>query len=395
MLLSFSLIFILGLAFGWLCEKIKLPKLLGMIIVGIILGPYSLNLLDKNLLLISADLRKLALIIVLTRAGLNLDLEELKKVGRPAFLLCFVPALFEIGGCVLLASKILGLTVLESAILGSVTSAVSPAVIVPKMLSLKEKGYGTKKSIPQMIMAGASVDDVFVIVLFTAFTALAKDNTFSVLALFKIPTSIISGLIVGWIIGIALNQYFKKVNIDESIKILIILSISFILVTIENSVSDAFGFSGLLAIMSLSIAINKKNKPLAKNISLKYSTLWIWAEILLFVLVGATVDITYALSLGALPFILLLFILAIRMVGVILCTLKTQLNIKESLFTAISYCPKATVQAAIGSTPLSMGLSCGNTVLCVAVIAILITAPLGAFFIDLSYKKLLEKNNKS
>ena len=391
MLFSLTLIFLLGIVLGSIFNRLKLPQLLGMLLTGIILGPYLLNLLDPKILSISTDLRQIALIIILTRAGLNLDINDLKKVGRPAVLMCFVPATFEILGMIIFAPKFLGLGLLDSAILGTVIAAVSPAVVVPKMLKLMEEGYGTEEGIPQLIMAGASVDDVFVIVLFTSFIGLASNGTFSALNLIKIPTSIFFGISVGFLCAILLIYFFKKVHIRDSMKVIIILNISFLLVTFEHSLTGIIGFSGLLAIMSMGTGIQEKNSILAKRLSSKYSKLWIAAEVILFVLVGATVNIKYALGASIPAILLIMTVVAFRMVGVFLCLLGTSLSYRERLFCMIAYCPKATVQAAIGSIPLSMGLSSGNIILTVAVLSILITAPLGAFAIDFSYKKLLKK----
>ena len=391
MLFSLALIFLLGIVLGSIFNRLKLPQLLGMLLTGIILGPYLLNLLDPKILSISTDLRQIALIIILTRAGLNLDINDLKKVGRPAVLMCFVPATFEILGMIIFAPKFLGLGLLDSAILGTVIAAVSPAVVVPKMLKLMEDGYGTEEGIPQLIMAGASVDDVFVIVLFTSFIGLASNGTFSALNLIKIPTSIFFGISVGFLCAILLIYFFKKVHIRDSMKVIIILNISFLLVTFEHSLTGIIGFSGLLAIMSMGTGIQEKNSILAKRLSSKYSKLWIAAEVMLFVLVGATVNIKYALGASIPAILLIMTVIVFRMVGVFLCLLGTSLSYKERLFCMIAYCPKATVQAAIGSIPLSMGLSSGNIILTVAVLSILITAPLGAFAIDFSYKKLLNR----
>ena len=391
MLFSFALIFLSGIILGSIFNHLKLPQLIGMLLTGIILGPYLLNLLDPKILSISADLRQIALIIILTRAGLNLDINDLKKVGRPAVLMCFVPATFEILGMIIFAPKFLGLGLLDSAILGTVIAAVSPAVIVPKMLKLMEKGYGADRSIPQMIMAGASVDDVFVIVLFTSFIGLASNGTFSVLNLIKIPTSILFGISIGFLCAILLIYLFKKIHIRDSLKVIIILNISFLLVTFEHSLTGIIGFSGLLAIMSIGTGIQAKNTILSKRLSVKYSKLWIAAEVMLFVLVGATVNIKYALSASIPAILLIITVLIFRMIGVFLCLVGTSLSYRERLFCMIAYCPKATVQAAIGSIPLSMGLPSGNIILTVAVLSILITAPLGAFAIDISYKKLLKK----
>lgn len=391
MLTSLALIFLCGLLLGSIFQKIKLPPLLGMIITGIILGPYALNLIDQSVLSISSDLRQIALIIILTRAGLNLDINSLKKVGRPAILMCFVPACFEIIGMVLLAPPLLGISILDALIMGTVVAAVSPAVIVPKMLKLIETGYGKDKSIPQMIMAGASVDDVFVIVLFTSFTGLAQGESFSPISLIQVPISIILGLGLGILIGIILGFFFKKVHMRDSIKVIIILSISFLLVTLENSLKGIVPISGLIAIMSIGISLQKIRSDASKRISTKFSKLWVAAELMLFVLVGATVDIKYAFSAGIMAILLIFGVLVFRMIGVLICLIKTKLNKKERIFCMIAYCPKATVQAAIGYIPLTMGLSCGNIVLTVAVLSILITAPLGAFFIELLYKRLLKK----
>lgn len=391
MLLSVAMILLIGMFMGWLCKKIHLPSLTGMILTGIILGPYVLNLIDDSILTISADLRKIALIIILTRAGLSLDLNDLKKVGRPAVLMCFVPACFEILGMIILAPKLLGISILDAAIMGAVVGAVSPAVIVPKMIKLMDEGYGVKNSIPQLILAGASVDDVFVIVMFTAFTGLAQGNSISVSSFVNIPVSIITGIIAGIFIGIILSKYFEKVHIRDTSKVIIILCISFILVTLEDSFSSVIPFASLIAVMSIGISLQKKREVVANRLSLKFNKLWVFAEIILFVLLGATVDIKYALSAGILSVILILGVLIFRMFGVFLCLLKTKLTMKERLFCMIAYSPKATVQAAIGGIPLAMGLSCGNIVLTVAVVAILLTAPLGAFFIEFSYKKLLER----
>lgn len=392
MLTSLALIFLLGLLLGSIFNKLKLPKLLGMIFTGIILGPHVLNLLDDSIISISADLRQLALVIILTRAGLSLDITDLKKVGRPAILMCFVPACFEIIGVMLFAPKILDVTLLEAAIIGAVIAAVSPAVIVPRMIKIMEEGYGREKSIPQLILAGASVDDVFVIVLFTALTGLASGESVSGFSLLQIPISIVMGILVGIICAYLLVEFFKKIHIRDSIKIIILLSVSFLLIELEHRLSGIIPLSGLLAIMSMGIFINQKYSILANRLSIKYNKLWIAAELILFVLVGATVDLSYALLMGVSAIIVVIVALIVRMIGVFVCMLKTKLNMKERLFCMIAYTPKATVQAAIGGIPLAMGLACGQKVLTVAVLSILITAPLGAFLVDKMYKQLLEKN---
>lgn len=394
MLTSLALIFLFGLIFGALFQKLRLPPLLGMLIVGIVLGPYALDWLDDSLLSISADLRQIALIIILTRAGLNLNISDLKKVGRPAILMCFLPACFEILGMLVLAPPLLHISYLDAAIMGAVVGAVSPAVIVPKMLRLMEEGYGTEKSIPQLILAGASVDDVFVIVLFSSFTGLAKGESLSPWRFAEIPISILLGVLLGAALGLALAFFFQKVHVRDSVKVLLLLSFSFLLVALEDALEGIVPISGLIAVMSLGIALQRKRDIVARRLSLKFSKLWVAAELLLFVLVGATVDLHYAYAAG-LPAVILIFgVLLFRMAGVWVCLFKTKLLFKERLFCVLAYMPKATVQAAIGSVPLSMGLSCGNIVLTVAVLAILITAPLGAFLIDLTYKKLLSRDEK-
>ncbi|MEG0273469.1 MAG: cation:proton antiporter [Christensenella sp.] len=395
MLLSLALVFLCGITLGGIFQKLKLPSLLGMLLTGILLGPYVLNLLDPAILNISTDLRQIALIIILTRAGLNLDIKDLRKVGRPAILMCFVPACFEIVGMIIFAPLLLGITRLEAAIIGTVIAAVSPAVIVPKMLKLMESGYGTQKSIPQMIMAGASVDDVFVIVLFTAFTGLAQGGTITPIRLLTIPTSIILGLFGGIIMGLLLALLFTKAHMRDSIKVVVILSVSFLMVTLEHSMTGVIGFSGLLAVMALGATLQQRKYEVSKRLSGKFSKLWVCAEVLLFVLVGATVNIQYALKAGVMAVMLIFCVLMFRMVGVFVCLLKTKLNQKERIFSAIAYMPKATVQAAIGGLPLAMGLACGDIVLTVAVLSILITAPLGAALVDATYKKLLVRTSRT
>ncbi len=397
MLFSLALIFLIGLALGGLLQKIKLPPLLGMLVTGIVLGPYALDLIDANLLAVSADLRRIALIIILLRAGLSLDVAALRRVGRPAVLLCFVPACFEILGVAFLAPLLLGVSTIQALVIGAVVAAVSPAVVVPKMLKLQAEGYGTKQSIPQMIMAGASVDDVFVIVLFTAFTALAQGQKVSAGSFLQIPVAIVLGVGAGLIAGRALGAFFKKVHLRDSAKVLILLSIAFLLVTLEDIAKNTIGFSGLLAVMAMGTALQsahdaeKEKAPVAQRLSTKFSKLWVVAEVLLFVLVGATVNVQYAAAAGIAAVALIFGALLFRMLGVAICLIKTRLNGKERLFCMIAYCPKATVQAAIGGLPLAMGLSCGDIVLTVAVLAILITAPLGAYAIDATYKKWLCK----
>lgn len=389
MLTSLGLIFLLGLMMGSIFNKLKLPGLLGMIITGMILSPYALNLLDSSILGISADLRQLALIIILTRAGLSLDIGDLKKVGRPAILMCFLPACFEIVAVILIAPRVLDISILDAAIMGSVLAAVSPAVVVPRMLKIMEEGYGKERSIPQLILAGASVDDVFVIVLFTAFTSLATGGEISPASFLQVPISIILGIIIGALLGIGLCIFFKKFHMRDSVKILIILSLSFLLIELQDRLEGIIPISGLLGIMSMGIAIYQKYKKLAERLSIKYSKLWVVAEVLLFVLVGATVDVNYAIKAGVDSIVIVLGALVFRMIGVYVCLIKTKLTIKERLFCMLAYTPKATVQAAIGAIPLSMGLASGQHILTVAVLSILITASLGAICIDRLYDKLL------
>lgn len=391
MLTSIALIILVGLSLAFIFGKLKLPRLIGMILTGIILGPYMLNVLDPTILNISSELRQIALVIILTRAGLALDIKDLKKVGRPAILMCFVPAVFEILGFIILGPKLLNLSFLDSAILGTVIAAVSPAIIVPRMIKLMDEGYGTKKSIPQLILAGASVDDIFVIVLFTSLTSLAKsESSFSLNVLLQIPISIILGILIGVLIGLILIKIFKVIHTRDSNKLLIILSISFLFITLENYLKEYIPISGLLAVMSLGATIYKTKNDLSIRLSSKYSKLWAGAEIFLFVLVGATVNINYALNLGLISVIIIILSLLFRIIGVYISLIKTNLNKKERVFTSLAYLPKATVQAAIGAIPLSMGLSSGETILTVAVVSILVTAPLGAILIDNTYKKLLK-----
>lgn len=386
MLLSISLILIVGMSLGYICQKLKLPSLLGMLITGMILGPYVLNLLDPNILAISADLRKIALIIILTRAGLGLDLSALRKLGRPAFLMCFLPATFELIGIVLLAPTLLDLSPLEAAIMGAVLAAVSPAVVVPRMVKLMDEGY---KDIPELILAGASVDDVYVIVLFSTFVGMIQGQGANIISFVNIPISIILGILIGLLLGLLLSYFFKNIHIRDTSKVLIILSISLLLVVLEDTLTTSITFSSLISIMFIGVGLKRNREIVAKRLSIKYGKLWIGAEVFLFVLVGATVNINYLTHVGFKALLLIILALIFRMFGVFICLLKTKLNKKEKLFAMIAYTPKATVQAAIGGIPLSLGLSCGDIILTVAVLAIVLTAPLGAFAIDLSYKKLL------
>lgn len=392
MLLSIALILLVGMSASWICKKIKLPGLLGMLATGIVLGPYVLNLIDSSILNISSELRKIALIIILTRAGLGLDITGLKKIGRPAILMCFLPASFELLGIILIAPRALGMSVLEAAIMGAVLAAVSPAVVVPRMVKLMDNGYGTAKGIPQLILAGASVDDVYVIVLFSTFTGMMQGKGASIINFVNIPVSIILGMGIGILAGYLLAMYFEKIHIRDTVKVLLILSISFILVATEDMLNTPIKFSALIAIMFVGVGLHKKRDVVAKRLSQKYEKLWIASEVFLFVLVGATVNINYLGNMGIKALIVIFGALIFRMTGVFVCLIKTELNKKERLFTMMAYTPKATVQAAIGGIPLALNFACGETVLTIAVLAIVITAPLGAFAMDLSYKKLLRRN---
>lgn len=402
MLTSLALIFLVGLALAGICQRLHLPRIIGMLFTGILLGPYVLNLLDPSILSISADLRQMALIIILLKAGLSLNLADLKKVGRPAVMMSCVPASFEILGCFLFAPLLLGLSPLEGAVMGAVLAAVSPAVVVPRMVSMMENGIGTNKSIPQMIMAGASCDDIFVIVLFTTFAGMAQNGTGTVnwMDFVNIPVSILLGIALGALVGFLLNLFFEaayrnKRYIRNSMKVIVILGVSFLLMAVESWLEGIVAVSGLLGVVSMACVVKIKSPEfVTKRLSEKFGKLWIAAEVILFVLVGAAVDIRYTLDAGLAAVGLIFLSLIFRSVGVLLCVAATKLSWKERLFCVIAYLPKATVQAAMGSVPLAMGLACGQMVLSVAVVAILITAPLGAIGIDVSSKRLLEIEKK-
>lgn len=395
MLTSLALIFLVGLAMGAICQRLKLPRIIGMLITGIVLGPYVLDFLDPSILSISADLRKMALIIILLKAGLSLDLNDLKRVGRPAIMLSFVPASFEIVGYVLLAPWILGITHVEAAVMGAVLAAVSPAVVVPRMVNLMESKYGTEKAIPQMITAGASCDDIFVIVLFTTFLSMAQGGNANVLDFVNVPVSIVLGILLGAVVGYGLYLFFEtsyahKHCVRNSTKVIIVLGVSFLLVAVEGWLEGKVAVSGLLAVVSMACVLKLKSTAfVSKRLSEKFGKLWIAAEVILFVLVGAAVDIRYTLQAGLAAIAMILLALLFRACGVLLYVAKTNLSWKERAFCVIAYLPKATVQAAIGSVPLASGLACGKIVLSVAVMAIIITAPLGAFGMDQTYRKLL------
>lgn len=391
MFLSLAIILLGGLAMGILCQKIKLPALLGMLVLGILLSEHCLNILDPQVLTISADLRQIALLIILLRAGLDLNLEDLKKVGRPAILMCFLPATLEIIGCAVLGPILLGLTLPESLLLGSVLGAVSPAVVVPGMLKLMEKKQGTKEGIPQLILAGASADDIYCLVLFTCFTGLVSQGSFDAATLLRIPTSILFGIAAGVLVGFIEVWLFRNVPLSTVNKVLIVMGISFLLVWIEKQFTGNIGFSGLLAVIASGMVLAKKDANDSKEISNKMNALWQCAQIFLFVLVGAAVDIRAIEKAGLLYILMIAGIMVFRMFGVWLATSGSIITKKEQLFCMLAYTPKATVQAAIGAVPLSMGLACGNTVLTMAVLAILITAPFGALAIEKTSPKLLVK----
>ncbi|MGO3018710.1 MAG: cation:proton antiporter [Anaerococcus sp.] len=399
MLTSLALIILIGLAMSSICNKIKLPGIIGMLVTGIVLGPFVLDLLDPSILSISADLRKIALIIILLKAGLSLDLEDLKKVGRPAILLSFLPASFEILAYIIFAPMILGLTRIEAALMGAVLGAVSPAVVVPRMVNLLEKGYGTKEGIPQMILAGSSMDDIFVIVLFTSFLSMAQGGSAQIIDFLNVPISIVLGILLGAIIGYILYQFFehayKKGNyIRNSMKVIIVLGFSFLLIAIEDILNGKVAVSGLLAVVAMAAVLRIKSTDfVTRRLGEKFGMLWLFAEVMLFVLVGAAVDIRYTLEAGLPALLMIIVALMVRTLGVLFATSKTKLTSKERLFCVLSYLPKATVQAAIGSVPLAAGLACGKIILSVAVMAIVVTAPLGAIAMDSTYKTLLQKEN--
>lgn len=395
MLTSLSLIFLVGLSLAAIFGKLKLPRLIGMLLTGILLGPFVLDFLDPQILGISAELRKMALVIILIKAGLSLNFSDLKKVGRPALLMAFLPATFEIGAFLLFAPMLLNVSRVEALLMGSVLAAVSPAVVVPRMVALMDEGRGTDKKIPQLILAGASLDDIFVIVLFTAFLGINMGDGVGAMTFLNIPISIVLGIALGAFVGFAVAYLFelfhrKGLTVRNTLKTILLLATSFLLLAIEGWLEGVIAVSGLLAVMSMSMVYAMRTKAEVVNrLKDKYGKLWLAAEVLLFVLVGAAVDIRYTLSAGLLAVAMILIGLAFRSVGVFLCLLGTDLNKKERLYTVFAYLPKATVQAAIGSVPLSMGLSCGNIILSVAVLGILITASLGAILMDSTKNTLL------
>lgn len=398
MVTSMALIFLGGLTMAAICQRAKLPRMIGMLTAGIVLGPCALNLLDPSTLSISADLRQMALIVILLKAGLTINPTDLKKVGRPAIMISCIPACCEIFAFFLLAPRILGITRIEAAVMGAVLGAVSPAVVVPRMVQLMDEKYGTDKSIPQLIMAGASCDDIFVIVLFSAFVSMAQGGSARMMAFVNIPISIVLGVVIGAIAGRLISLLFKaayahKYRVRSSMKVIIVLSMSFLLMSMEGWLREVVSVSGLLAVVSMACVIKGQSPAcVSKRLSEKLGKLWLAAEVILFVLVGAAVDIRYTLSAGIAAVVMILLALVFRSAGVAISLTGTALTQKERLFCMIAYLPKATVQAAIGSVPLALGLPCGQMVLSVAVLAILITAPLGAMGMDYAYKRLLTKH---
>ena len=399
MLTSLSLIFLVGLSMAAICEKLRLPRIVGMLITGVVLGPYVLDLLDPSILDISSELRQMALIIIMIKAGLSLNLSDLKRVGRPAVMMSCVPSSFEIIGYVLFAPLLLGVTRIEAAVMGAVLASVSPAVVVLRMVKLMEEKYGTQKGIPQLIMAGASCDGIFVLVLFSTFVGMAQGGKVNIMDFVNIPVSILLGVALGVTFGFALSFFFEtayahKHLVRNSVKVIVVLGAAFLLMSIETWVKNYVAVSGLLAVVSMACMLKiRSTEFVSKRLAEKFGKLWIASEVILFVLVGAAVDIRYTLDAGIAAVAMIFIALLFRAVGVMLCLVKIPLSYKERLFCMIAYLPKATVQAAIGSVPLAMGLPCGNIVLSVAVLSIMITAPLGAFGIDATYDKLLNKED--
>lgn len=393
MLLSLALILLIGYSLSGIFTKLKLPGFIGMILTGIILGPNVFNLISGSILDISHELREIALVVILARAGLSLDLKDLRKVGRPAVLMCFIPATFELIAVIIFAPMLLGISLLEAAILGTVLAAVSPAVVVPKMIKLMESGYGKKNSIPQLVMAGSSVDDIFVIVLFTSFMGMYQGGQFDITTLLNVPISIALGVLLGYITGFIMSEVFDKIKVRDTVKILVMLSIAFLFISLETALKGVVPISGLLAVMTLGIAMLKHSEVRAKRMAHRFSKVWVLAELLLFVLVGAAVDVRYVAGAGLFALLLLAIELTFRVVGVWLCLARTKITLKERLFTSVAYLPKATVQAAIGAVPLAAGVEAGNIILAVAVLTILVTAPLGAVGIDLLAPRCLDRNS--
>ena len=389
MIFSIAIILLSGIIAGRLAEKAGLPSLLGMILAGIAIGPFCLNIVDSRLLDISRQLRTIALIIILARAGLSLDMKVLRRLGRPALLMCFLPACTEIAAMALLAPIFFDISALDGAIIGTITAAVSPAVIVPKMIKLNSEGAGVQKGIPQLILAGASVDDVIVIVLFSAFASLSAGGSFSLSRFARIPPAIFIGLLAGLAAGYIIGRCLTFFTLNKPVQIILPLCAAFILYSAEDFLSAFIPFSGLIAVMAMGLVLQKSRPEKLPLLSGAWADIWALAQIVLFVLVGTAVNLPYAMGAGISAVVLILLILPIRCIGVQACLVGTDLNFKERLFVSLAYLPKATVQAAMSAVPLAMGLSCGSLALTMAVLAILITAPLGAFLIDKFYKKLL------
>jgi NhaP-type Na+/H+ or K+/H+ antiporter len=386
---------LVGLSVSYIFKLLKIPSILGYMITGIILGPYVLNLIAPEILNISADLRTIALVVILLRAGLSLNIKDLKQIGITGVLMAFIPASFEIVGVVIFAPILLGLSLIDSLILGTILGAVSPAIIVPKMLKLMESKEGTKKSIPQLILAGASMDDIYCLVLFASAISLAQNHTLNFATFVHLPESIIFGIGLGIGLGFIFNYLFRKIHMRDTLKVIIVLTTAILLTVFEDYIKKYVGFSSLLAVIALGITLLTLYPKLASRMVRKYEKIWLVAEILLFVLVGAAVNILTIKEVGLNAIILILIILLFRTLGVIFATLPSKLKFKEKVFVVFAYLPKATVQASIGAIPLEMGFASGGVMLSVSVLAILITATLGSFLIDITHKTLLEKDSVS
>lgn len=385
MFLSIALIILLSISLFSIFNYLKLPGLLAFLITGIILGPYVIDIIDESILKISSELRKMALVVILIRAGLSLDIKDLKKVGRPAIYLSFIPATLEIIIIGLISPLIFDLTYLEAFILGAVISAVSPAVIVPRMIGLIERKKGQEKKIPQLILAASSIDDIYVIVVFSILVQFYQRQSFVINELLFVPLSLIGGIIIGFALGYLLVKVFKTIHFRDTLKVLILFALAFLLIYAE----DYLPISGLLAIITLHITIFSLYPVLAERLTSKFSKIWVVSEMMLFVLIGAAVDITLFGRIGWLTIILLLVSLGVRSMGVQLSILKSKFNIKEKIFINFSYLPKATVQAAIGGIPYSLGMPGGEIILAISVLSIFMTAPLGAILIDQTANKLI------
>ncbi len=389
MLLSIALIILISLTLATLFERVKLPGILGMLLTGIILGPFVLNLIDSSILDISGDLREIALIVILIRAGLSLDVKDLKEVGRPAILLSFLPATIEIIAITLIAPIFFDISYLTALTMGAIVAAVSPAIVVPRMIKLIEKRYGRTHRVPQMILAGASIDDIYAIIIFTAAVNLQQGQDFSFITIINVPIAIILGALLGIISSIGIIWFFKKFHLRDTVKVMLIFAVGFLFITLEDVIQPWIAVSGLLGVMALAMTLTKLHPVLSSRLIKKFEKIWVTAEIMLFVLVGALVDITVLVDAGLFSILLIMIALIFRMLAAYLSTLKTNLTGNERLFTVLSYTPKATVQAAIGAIPLALGLPHGDLILLVSVLAIVITAPFGAIAMDNTYKRLL------